>query len=183
MTDKKQPTCWSPKCPDWPCGLTPEFSDGAHPACPPRLREIAAIERAEKAEAQLSGCGVAALGYYKGQYRVDKDAWGWSASYGDVVKLREKFEKAQEENTRLREGLERMSKKGTDMPPAWGDEASWYRQIAWELIGAATGLLLTPTDPDTPDPDKGDCPECGGEQQVKTQDACYRQCSTCGVKK
>jgi hypothetical protein len=33
------------------------------------------------------------------------------------------------------------------------------------------------------EPDKGDCPECGGEQQVKTQDACYRPCSTCGVKK
>ncbi len=43
----------------------------------------------EQTRVQLAGCGVAALGYGEGCKPGD---YGWSASFGDVMALREKFE-------------------------------------------------------------------------------------------
>lgn len=44
---------------------------------------------------QLAACGVAALGYATGQNAVSKGDWAWSASLGDVLSLRERYDKAE----------------------------------------------------------------------------------------
>ena len=45
----------------------------------------------EQLQVQLAGCSVAALGYGK---RLPRKAFGYSASYGDVLRLRRAFEAA-----------------------------------------------------------------------------------------
>lgn len=49
------------------------------------------LARAEKAEIQLAGCSAAALGW---DLDTKPGDYGWSASYGDVVKLRRSLESA-----------------------------------------------------------------------------------------
>lgn len=46
--------------------------------------------RVEQLEVQLAGCGVAALGYGEG---LDRDSYGWSSSYENVMGLWSKYEK------------------------------------------------------------------------------------------
>jgi hypothetical protein len=59
--------------------------------CEAALR--AALARAEQAEVQLAGCGVAALGGIGDRFPVAKKGdYGWSQSYEDVVLLRTRFE-------------------------------------------------------------------------------------------
>jgi hypothetical protein len=50
-------------------------------------------ERAEQAEVQLAGCGVAALGWAKEPPQPGD--YGWSASFADVLKLRHRMERAE----------------------------------------------------------------------------------------
>lgn len=50
----------------------------------------AAKERYEKAETQLAGCGVAALGWNDNPAK--QGDWGWSPSYQDVLTLRKNWE-------------------------------------------------------------------------------------------
>lgn len=50
--------------------------------------------KTERLRVQLAGCSTAALG--QGE-PVGPDAYGWSASYQDVVELRQKYEAAQED--------------------------------------------------------------------------------------
>jgi DNA-binding transcriptional MerR regulator len=52
-------------------------------------------KRAEQAEVQLAGCGAAALGYIDPAQLAKPGDYGYSASYGDVVKLRERAEEAE----------------------------------------------------------------------------------------
>ena len=54
----------------------------------------AAERRIEQLEVQLAGCGVAALGWSKDDPAKPGD-YGYSASYGDVLTLREKFTSAE----------------------------------------------------------------------------------------
>lgn len=64
-------------------------------------------ERAELAEVQLAGCGVAALGYAKPGVEggdCKQGDWGWSASFGDVKKLREDYETALKRIAELERG-------------------------------------------------------------------------------
>jgi hypothetical protein len=59
-------------------------------------------ERAERLEVQLAGCGVAALGWSKSESVCKPGDYGWSASYGDVVTLRERMTKAEAEVEAMR---------------------------------------------------------------------------------
>ena len=54
-------------------------------------RNAELLARAEKAEIQLAGCSAAALGW---DLDTKPGDYGWSASYGDVVKLRRSLESA-----------------------------------------------------------------------------------------
>lgn len=55
------------------------------------LGHIDAIEaELEQERVRLAGCGVAALGY---DQDLPRDSYGWSASYGDVVRMRQQLEK------------------------------------------------------------------------------------------
>ena len=47
-------------------------------------------ERAERAETQLAGCGVAALGWNKEPAKPGD--WGWSASYQGTLDLRRRYD-------------------------------------------------------------------------------------------
>ncbi len=49
-------------------------------------------ERLERADVQLAGCRVAALGWHKGE--CGPDSYGWSPAFEDVLALRLKFEAA-----------------------------------------------------------------------------------------
>lgn len=49
-------------------------------------------ERADRAETQLAGCGVAALGATSESHVAKKGDWGWSASYGDVLTIRRQLD-------------------------------------------------------------------------------------------
>ena len=51
------------------------------------------VERMERFEVQLAGCGVAALGGVSPYYLAAPDSYGWSPAYADVVKLRLAFER------------------------------------------------------------------------------------------
>ena len=42
----------------------------------------------DQARCQLAGCGVAALGYGDRPEPLSREAWGWSQSYADVMRLR-----------------------------------------------------------------------------------------------
>jgi hypothetical protein len=66
-------------------------------------------ERAEQAEVQLAGCGVAALGWSNGEQRAKQGDYGWSASYQDVLNLREKWECSGRQVGQLREALDHAS--------------------------------------------------------------------------
>lgn len=70
-------------------------------------RELAeARARLEQTEVQLAGCGVAALGW--NQQPAKPSDYGYSASYGDVLKLRRRMEASEAENARLREANARL---------------------------------------------------------------------------
>lgn len=47
----------------------------------------------DRLEMQLAGCGVAALGWSQGELSAKPGDYAYSVSYGDVVKLRDEFEK------------------------------------------------------------------------------------------
>ncbi len=65
------------------------------------LSEHRRIERArDQLEVQLSGCGVAAMGYGKSD-EVNQGHYGWSGSYEQVKELRAKMEKLEEANHKL----------------------------------------------------------------------------------
>lgn len=54
-------------------------------------------ERAEQAEVQLAGCGAAAMGAIAPRAEEAKPGdYGYSASYGDVVKIRRELEELRE---------------------------------------------------------------------------------------
>ena len=82
------------------CGSKPDRTEysvlTAAPAATPEDGLQAQVrawkERAEQAETQLAGCGVAALGWSKGERRAEPGDWGYSASYQDVLNLRERWE-------------------------------------------------------------------------------------------
>ena len=74
----------------------------------PRARDLARQNaelraRAERAELQLAGCSAAALGWDLDSKPGD---YGYSASYGDVVKIRRELEELRAENSRLRAAVE-----------------------------------------------------------------------------
>jgi hypothetical protein len=48
--------------------------------------------RVSQLEVQLAGCGVAALGWSQGEHKAKLGDYGWSASYGDVLSLRARYE-------------------------------------------------------------------------------------------
>lgn len=64
---------------------------------------------------QLAGCGVAALGCRP--FAV-KGEFGWSASYGDVVTLREKYEESQKEVERLQFEIAHMKVQANPLAKA-----------------------------------------------------------------
>ena len=62
----------------------------------------------ERAHVQLAGCGVAALGWSGAE--VKPGDYGWTASYGDVVKLRSRLAATEELLRRARGGLEALQR-------------------------------------------------------------------------
>lgn len=57
-----------------------------------------ALNELERVRVQLAGCAVAAQGY---DLDLPKTAYGWSASYADVVALRKNFEIVMAEREKL----------------------------------------------------------------------------------
>lgn len=59
------------------------------------LADVARLtEELERERVRLAGCGVAALGYATGDNAITPDSYGWSASFGDVLELRQKYDEA-----------------------------------------------------------------------------------------
>ena len=73
--------------------LVKEYSEALHAKDREKAEAVARLEeqarRVEQLQVQLAGCSAEALGYGKDCTVTD---YGWSASFGDVRRLREKFE-------------------------------------------------------------------------------------------
>lgn len=79
--------------------LTPKQMERALELCRQQLATVTderdeAKARLEQTEVQLAGCSAAALGWSKDP--PTPGMYGWSASYGDVLSLRLKYERAME---------------------------------------------------------------------------------------
>lgn len=61
-----------------------------------RKKSAKLAEDLEQARVQLAGCSVAALGGIGDDQVAKRGDFGWSASYGDVLSLRRKFEQARD---------------------------------------------------------------------------------------
>lgn len=99
-------------------------------------------ERAERAETQLAGCGVAALGW--NQEPAKQGDWGWSASYQDVLTLRRKWEALQAQIDRVRALAEKW-KHEANTAIKYGDSfKSQGEMYADELLAAPGEPAATP---------------------------------------
>lgn len=99
---------------------------------------LSLIERVERADIQLAGCSVAALGWDKG---TKPDDYGWSGSLEDVLKLRAKLEAMQDEMDRVREA----SWQGAQHKDGMHDEISDLKaklSRADTVVKASERLLL-----------------------------------------
>lgn len=75
--------------------MSPLPSPIAHHPTPDTIERL--VEEVERLRVQLAGCSVAALGWAKGEQDRKEGDYGWSASFSDVKKLREKYENARNE--------------------------------------------------------------------------------------
>lgn len=67
-------------------------------------------EEIEQLRVQLAGCGVAALGYATGKNAVSKGDYGYSESFGDVMRLQAKYQEQVKEISDLKRKLEENEK-------------------------------------------------------------------------